>query len=60
MDCLESVIIVLLLSILGTMAIFAVMPFLFVFFDVVGAWYDALFDRLEAAADRFCRKRGWF
>lgn len=52
--------VVLLLSILGTIAIFAVMPFLFVFFDVVGAWYDTLFDRLEAAADRFCRERGWF
>lgn len=52
--------VVLLFPILATIAVFAVMPFLFVFFDVVGAWYDTLFDRLEAAADRFCRERGWF
>lgn len=52
--------VVLLLSILATIAFFAVMPFLCVFFEVVGAWYDNLFDRLELAADRFCCKRGWF
>lgn len=52
--------VVLLLSILATIAFFAVMPFLIIFFEVVGAWYDTLFDRLEAAAERFCCKRGWF
>lgn len=53
-------IIVLLLSILGTMAIFAVMPFLIIFFEVVDALYEDWIDRLELAAERFCRKRGWF
>lgn len=52
--------VVLLLSILATLAFFAVMPFLIIFFEVVGVWYDNLFDRLEAAADRFCTKHGWF
>lgn len=51
---------VLLFSILATIAVFAVAPFLFVFFEVVGVWYDNLFDRLEAAAERFCIKHGWF
>lgn len=53
-------IIVLLLSILGTIAFFAVMPFLIVFFEVVDVWYENLIDRLEAAMERFCRKHGWF
>lgn len=52
--------VVLLLSILATIAFFAVMPFLIVFFEVTGAWYETLFDRLELAAERFCRERGWF
>lgn len=51
---------ILLFSILATIAVFAAMPFLFVFFEVVGAWYDNLFDRLEVAADKFCRERDWF
>lgn len=52
--------VVLLFSILATIAVFAVMPFLFIFFEVVGVWYDNLFDRLELAADKFLRERGWF
>jgi len=52
--------IVLLFSILATLAFFAVMPFLIIFFEVVGVWYDNLFDRLEATVDRFCIKHGWF
>lgn len=52
--------VVLLLSILATIAFFAVMPFLIIFFEVVGAWYDNLFDRLEATVDRFCIKHDWF
>ena len=42
------------------LVVLAGMPFLIIFLEVVGAWYDNLFDRLEAAADRFCIKHGWF
>lgn len=49
-----------LLAILATIAFFVVMPFLIIFLEVIGAWYDNLFDRLEIAAERFCWKRGWF
>lgn len=49
-----------LVVILAILASFAGLPFLFVFFEVFGAWYDSLFNRLEAATERFCQKRGWF
>lgn len=52
--------VVLLLSVLATIAFFAVMPFLIIFFEVVDALYEDWIDRLELAAERFCRKRGWF
>lgn len=52
--------VVLLFSVLATIAVFAAMPFLLVFFEVVGVWYENLFDRLELAADMFRRERGWF
>nr|DAN88995.1 MAG TPA: hypothetical protein [Caudoviricetes sp.] len=51
---------VVILAILASLATLAGLPFLFVFFEVVGAWYDSLFDRLEAVAERFCQERGWF
>lgn len=51
---------VLLFSILATLAFFVAMPFLIIFFEVVGGWYDSLFDRLERAAARFCARRGWY
>ena len=50
--------IVLLLSILATLVFFAGLPFLIIFFEAVGAWYDKWIDRLEIAAERFCRKHG--
>jgi hypothetical protein len=49
-----------LLVILASLAGLVVLPFLFIFLDVVMAWWENLFDRLEAAAERFCQKRGWF
>lgn len=52
--------VVLLLSILTTIAFFAAMPFLCVFFEVLGTWYESVFDRLELAAERFCEKHGWY
>ena len=51
---------VVILAILASFAILAGLPFLFVFLEVFGAWYDSLFNRLEAATERFCQKRGWF
>lgn len=50
---------VLLLAFLATLAFGFVLPVLVLFFEVVGAWYDHLSERLETAATRFCAKRGW-
>lgn len=36
------------------------LPLLAIALEVIGAWYDNLFDRLETAAERFCVRRGWF
>lgn len=49
----------LLILVLGMLAMFVGMPLLFVVFGVVGAWYDHWCDRLDVAAERFCRARGW-
>lgn len=49
-----------LLLILSILATFFVLPLSIIFLEVVGAWADHVFDRLERAADRFCYKRGWY
>lgn len=45
---------------LSALALYLGMPLLCIFFKVVGAWEDHLYDRLSLAADRFCEKRGWY
>lgn len=42
------------------LALYLGLPFLYIFFEIVGAWQDHWFDRLEEASTRFCRKRGWY
>ena len=48
---------VIILSILAT---FIILPLSIIFLEVVGAWYDYVFDRLETAAVRFCNRCGWY
>ena len=49
-----------LLAILSVLATVIVLPLSIIFLEVVGAWADHVFDRLELAAERFCRARGWY
>ena len=49
-----------LVVILAILATFIVLPLSVIFLEVVGAWYDHVFYRLELAAERFCRARGWY
>ena len=48
-----------LIAILSILATVIVLPLSIIFLEVVGAWADHVFDRLELAAERFCRARGW-
>nr|DAS47689.1 MAG TPA: ETC complex I subunit conserved region [Caudoviricetes sp.] len=48
-----------LLAILSILATVIVLPLSIIFLEVVGAWADHMFDRLETAAARFCWKHGW-
>ena len=44
---------------LSALVLYFGLPLLWVLFEVVGAWQDHWFDRLETATKRFCEKRGW-
>lgn len=49
----------LLAMIIASAALCFATPLLCIFLDVVGDWWEYWLDRLETAAVRFSRKRGW-
>lgn len=49
----------LLATIIALLVAFFVAPLLCLFFEVVADWWEHWFDRLETAAVRFSRGRGW-
>ena len=49
----------LLAMIIASVVLYFVMSLLCLLFEVVGGWWELWLDRLETAAVRFSRRRGW-
>lgn len=48
-----------LMAFLGCLALIAGLPLLGIVFNVAWDWYEHWIERLETAAVRFSRRRGW-